>query len=173
MSDGGSSGERVADDLEAQQRESRLRRRAVVAAALALAALIAAIVLTSRSGSPEGGPKALRDCLDAWNFDVVALNYGVHNSISHGYRDVQVGYMPERGRALSADPDAGECAVVFAARRPDTELQSAGEIHRGNGWVPLSGWLGPADLARLQRTAVRRANAVVNQYGKLAPAEPR
>jgi hypothetical protein len=163
----------MGENSDAGLRESRLRRRAAIAAALALVVLIAAIVLTSRSGSPEEGPVGLRDCLDAWNFDVVALNYGVHNSISHGYRDVQVGYMPEGGRSLSAHPDAGECAVVFAARRPDTELQAAGEIHRGDGWVPLSGWLGPADLARLQRTAVARANATVNQYGKLVEAPPR
>jgi hypothetical protein len=104
----------------------------------------------------------------AWNAYVYALNYGVHNSIGHDYTDVQVGYMPKGGSArLSDDPGIGPCAVVFAAHQPDPERQAAGQIHRGDEWVPLSRLLGLHDLAQLQVTAVTRANAKLTQYGKL------
>ena len=174
MSGSGSNGGGAGEEPEAGQRESRLRRRAALAATLVLAALVAAIVITSTSGSPEGESGTPQDCLDAWNFDLLALNFGTHNSIGHGYRDVQVGYMPQGGsKTLSADPDAGECAVVFAARKLDSEPQAAGEIHLGDEWRVLSTLLGSADLALLQRAAVAKANATVNQYGKLAAKPPR
>jgi hypothetical protein len=139
-----------------------------------LGALIIAIVIASSSGSSSSGEngtnggQAPRDCVKAWNSDVYALNYGVHNSISHGYTNVQIGYMPETGSAvLSSDSDIGPCAVVFAANQPDPERQAAGQIQRGNKWVPLSGFLGLRDLAQLQSFAVTHANAKVTQYGKL------
>jgi hypothetical protein len=147
----------------------------VLAGALVLGALIIAIVIASSSGSSSRDDdvatagRAPEECLRAWNSDVYAVNYGVHNSISHGYMDVEVGYMPKSGSALlSDDPGNGQCAVVFAANEPDPELQAAGQIDRGNRWVPLSGLLGRVDLAGLQSTAVTQANATVNRYGKLS-----
>jgi hypothetical protein len=136
-------------------------------------------VITSSSGPSSGGDdgstgaEARRECIKAWNADVVALNYGVHNSISHGYTDVQVGYMPKEGSAsISNDPGIGPCAVVFAANQPDPERQAAGQIRRGDGWVPLSGLLGFRELAELQHDAVARANAKVTEYGKLVTDPP-
>jgi hypothetical protein len=139
-----------------------------------LGALIVAIVIPDSPGaSSEGDDRAKASqppegCLNAWNADVYALNYGVHSSISHGYTDVQVGYMPKSGGALlSDDPGIGPCAVVFAANQPDPERQAAGQVRRGGEWVPLSRLLGLHDLAQLQVTAVTQANAKVTQYGKL------
>ena len=136
-------------------------------------ALIVAIVIPDSPGSSSDGDndatsaQASPDCLSAWNSDVYALNYGVHNSISHGYTDVQVGYMPKSGSALlSDDPGIGPCAAVFAANQPDPERQAAGQIRRGDEWIPLSRLLGLRDLVQLQVTAVTRANAKVTQYGK-------
>jgi hypothetical protein len=154
-------------DADGQRPASRAHRRVALAAALLLGGLIAAVAITSSSGSPEGDAGAPPSCLEAWNADVEALNYGVHNSISHGYREVQVGYMPDAGSAsLATDPD-GECAVVFAANQLDPESQAAGQILQGGRWVPLSGLLDPADLADLQSAAVAAANATVTEYGKL------
>jgi hypothetical protein len=161
---------------------------------LALGAIVAAMAVQgcgSDSGdsnaatewveaSGEGGDKAASSsslkrsraapgpCLKAWNSDVEALNFGIHNSISHGYTDVQIGYMDERGAAsLAIDPAAGECAVVFAAKQPDPEPEVVGQIHRGDHWVPLIRVLQAGELAALQRNAVADANATVNEYGKL------
>jgi hypothetical protein len=111
---------------------------------------------------------ALDRCLKAWNSDVEALNLGVHNSISHGYEEVQVGYMPERGSTrLVTDPDGGECTVVFAREEPDPEPEVAGRTYRGSHWIPLTRVVDQGELATLQRDAVADANATVNQYGKL------
>ena len=121
-------------------------------------------------GAAQGSSKkaALEPCLKAWNSDVEALNFGIHNSISHGYKEVQVGYMPERGATrLATDPDAGRCAVVFAANHPDPEPEVVGQIRQGDHWIPLIHVLEPDELATLQRNAVADANATVNQYGKL------
>jgi hypothetical protein len=76
--------------------------------------------------------------------------------------------MPEEGIAsLSAEPDVGECAVVFAANQLDPEVLAAGQIHVDGQWVPLSGLLEPADLSELQSAAVSGANATVTRDGNL------
>jgi hypothetical protein len=167
------------DGPEPELRAPPSHRRAALAAALVLGALTVAILIGGSSGSSSSGDdgttgaQAPRGCLKAWNSDVYALNYGVHNSISHGYMDVQVGYMPESGNAvLSHDPGIGPCAVVFAASQPDPERQAAGQIERGGKWAPLSGFLGLRELAELQQTAVKSANASLNQYGKLTASSP-
>ena len=141
----------------------------MVAAALLLAGLTAVLLLAGSSGSEDGASApAPRACLKAWNFDQQAIVFGRHNSVSHGYTEVEVGYMPQEGSAsLSADASAGECAVVFAANELDPEELAAGEIHGEDGWVPLSGLLEPADLAELQSAAVSGANAIVTPQGEL------
>jgi len=140
-----------------------------LAAAVLLAGLTAVIVLASSSGPEEGAASATPgDCLKAWNSDRQAIAFGRHNSVAHDYSDVEIGYMPEEGSAtLSADADAGECAVVFAANELDPEELAAGQIHGVGGWVPLSGFLEPADLAELQSAAVGGANAIVTPQGNL------
>jgi hypothetical protein len=149
----------------------RARLGVVVAAALLLAGLTAVLVLARSSGSDEGASSpAPRDCLKAWNFDQQAIAFGRHNSVSHGYSEVQIGYMPQEGSAsLSADAGAGECAVVFAANQLDPEQLAAGEIHGEGGWVPLSGLLEISELAELQSAAVDGANATLTSEGELIP----
>ena len=118
---------------------SGARFGAVLAAAVLLAGLTAIIVTGSGSSSEDGAAApAPPRCLEAWNSDPEAVAFGRHNSISHGYSDVQVGHMPKEGSAsLSSDPDAGECAVVFAAEQLDPEPVAAGQIHaRGTNGCP-------------------------------------
>ena len=149
---------------------SRARLGVALAATVLLAGLTAVILLASSSGnSGEGAASpAPGDCLKAWNSDQQAIAFGRHNSVSHGYTDVEVGYMPEEGSAsLSADAEAGECAVVFAANELDPEELAAGEIHGVGEWVPLSGFIESADLAELQGAAVGGANAIVTEQGNL------
>ena len=79
--------------------------------------------------------------------------------------------MPSEGStSLSSAPDAGECAVVFAAEQLDPEPEAAGEIQLDGDWVPLSGLLEPAALGELQSAAVGAANATVTAEGNLEPA---
>ena len=138
-----------------------------VAAALLLGGLIGVIVLATSSGSDVATP-ASRHCLEAWNSDPEAIAFGRHNSLSHGYGDVEVGYMPEEGSAsLSSDRDTGECAVVFAAQQLDPEAFAVGQIRLHGAWLPLSGLLEPADLVALQRAALGGANATVTSQGRL------
>jgi hypothetical protein len=154
----------------ASARAPRARLGVAVAAAVLLAGLTAVILLASSSGpSEEGGAAPAPDeCLKAWNSDAQAIGFGRHNSISHGYSDVEVGYMPKEGSAnLSAEPDVGECAVVFAANQLDPERLAAGQIHGEGQWVPLSDLLEPAALAELQSAAVGGANATVTPQGDL------
>jgi hypothetical protein len=132
------------------------------------------IVLASSSGSSDEGTAAPApdDCLKAWNSDPEAIGFGAHNSTGHGYSDVEVGYMPEEGSAsLSAEPDVGKCAVVFAANKLDPEVLAAGQIYVDGQWVPLSGLLESADLAELQSAAVDGANATVTPQGNLVETE--
>ena len=140
-----------------------------MAAALLLAGLTAVLVLARSSGSDDGASApAPPKCLKAWNFDQQALAFGRHNSVGHGYTEVQIGYMPREGStSLSSDASAGQCAVVFAANELDPEELAAGEIHGDAGWVPLSELLEPADLAELQSAAVDGANAILTSQGEL------
>ena len=117
-----------------------------MAAALLLAGLTVVLVLARSSGSDDGGAGvAPSDCLQAWNSDRQAI------------------------ASLSADAEAGECAVVFAANELDPEPVAAGEIHGDGGWVPLNGLLEPTDLAELQSAAVGGANATLTSGGELIP----
>jgi hypothetical protein len=146
---------------------SGTRFGAVLAAGLLLAGLIA-IVATGSGPDEGGGAPAPGRCLEAWNSDAEAIAVGRHNSISHGYGDVQVGHMPEEGStSLSSEPAAGECAVVFAAEQLDPEPEAAGEIQLDGEWVPLSSLLAPAALGELQSAAVDGANATVTPEGSL------
>src|SRR6185503_16028649 len=148
----------------------------VLAAAVLLAGLVAIIVTSSGSSSDGGGGAAApapRRCLTAWNSDSEALAFGRHDSISHGYTDVQVGYMPEEGAtSLSNTPEQGDCAVVFAANQLDPEAEYVGQIYVTGQWVPLSGLLEPLDLAELQDAAIDGANATVTSAGKLIEQPP-
>ncbi len=140
-----------------------------------LLAGLTAIILTSSGSSSEEGtaaPAPLR-CLKAWNSDSQAIAFGRHNSVSHGYIDVQVGLMPQEGStSLSSKPGAGECAVVFAAEQLDPEALAAGEIHDQRQWLPLSTLLEPEELAELQSAAVDGANATVTEEGELIEQAP-
>jgi hypothetical protein len=93
-----------------------------VAAAVLLGGVVAVIVLASGSSDESAAAAAPPHCLEAWNSDPQAIAFGRHNSIGHGYSEVQVGYMPREGSAsLSADSDGDQCAVVFAANQLDPD----------------------------------------------------
>jgi hypothetical protein len=150
-------------------------RFGVVLAATVLLAGLVAIVLTSSQGSSDGGPAVAAPlrCLKEWNSDPEAIAFGRHNSLSHGYSDVQVGYMPPGGAAsVSSERVGNECAAVFAAEQLDPEPVAAGQIRDQTQWVPLSGLLEPADLAELQDAAVDGANATVTPQGELVQQAP-
>jgi hypothetical protein len=140
----------------------------VAVAAILLTGVIAIVLASSQGSSEKAAARAPNSCLKAWNSDRHALEFGRHNSLSHGYSDVQVGYTPtEGGTTLSSSPNDGECAVVFAADQLDPEIEYAGEIHLDGEWLPLSSRVEGPDLAALQRAALDGANATVTPDGKL------
>ena len=150
-------------------------RFGAVLAAVVLLAGLTAIILTSSGSSSEKGTAAPAPlgCLKAWNSDSQAIAFGRHNSVSHGYSDVQVGRMPQEGStSLSNEPGAGECAAVFAAEQLDPEPVAAGQIHGQGQWVPLSTLLEPTALGELQSAAVDGANATVTAEGELIEQAP-
>ena len=118
------------------QASSGARFGVVLAAAVLLAGLVAIIVTSSGSSSRRrrGGARP-RHCLTAWNSDSEALAFGRHDSISHGYTDVQVGYMPKRARPACRASPRGVTAPSSSPRinsiqRPSTSARSTS---RGNG----------------------------------------
>ncbi len=141
----------------------------LLAGAVLLAGLTAIVLIGTGSSSEEGtGAPAPPRCLEAWNSDSLAIEYGRHNSLGHGYSDAQVGRMPREGStSLSSKPDGGECAVVFAAEQLDPEPVAAGQIQLEGEWVPLSSLVEPAALAELQSAAVGGANATITEQGDL------
>ena len=154
----------------AQTRTSPGTRFGILLAGAVLLAGLTAIVLigTGSSSEEDTGAPAPPRCLEAWNSDSLAIEYGRHNSLGHGYSDAQVGRMPREGSAsLSSKPDAGECAVVFAAEELDPEPVAAGQIELEGEWVPLSSLLESAALAELQSAAVGGANATLTEEGDL------
>jgi hypothetical protein len=162
----------VSEEGNRAETEAAQRARLGVAlvAVLLLAGLVGVILLGDSSGSHEPGAAAAAPtrCLEAWNSDPEALAFGSHNSIDHGYSDVQIGFMPAEGSTtVSADPGSGECAAVFAANQLDPESLAAGQIHLEGRWMPLSDLLEPGDLALLQSAAVEQANATLSPDGTL------
>ena len=144
----------------------------VLAAGVLLAGLTAIILTSSKSSSDQGGAApAPSRCLKAWNSDSEAIAFGRHDSVSHGYSDVQVGYMPKEGStSLSSEPGGGECAVVFAANQLDPEAVYVGQIQLEGEWLPLSALVEPTTLAELQSAAFGGANATVTPQGNLEQA---
>jgi hypothetical protein len=139
----------------------------VAVAAILLTGVIAIVLASSQGSSEKTGAPAPNACLEAWNSDRHALEFGRHNSLNHGYTDVQVGYAPAEATTLSSSADDGECAVVFAADQLDPEIEYAGEIYLDGEWLPLSSRVEAPDLAALQRAALDGANATVTPEGKL------
>lgn len=154
--------------------EQQSRQR--VALAIALAALtsilvVAVGVLASAGGGDDAAATPPpQECLEKWNADQPAIAYAIHNRTFHRYRKAQVGYMPAGGGdAVSDDPAAGSCVVVFARSALDPEPSAAGQIERAGSWVPLTQIAVGNELAELQNAALRAANAQPTEDGKLAP----
>ena len=139
------------------------RRRILLAlgALLGFAAVVAVVAVAS--GGEDGGAvgaAAPDECVEAWNGDREALAFARHNSIFHNYNSAQVGYLtPSESASVSADPAAGECAVVFARNQLDPEPQAAGQILEQGVWTPLIQATDINTVARLQSEAFDGANA--------------
>jgi hypothetical protein len=149
--------------------EGGVRGRLVIAlGALLLFGAIVAVVLLLAGGSPErSAAAAAAECLDAWNEDEAALAFSRHNQISHNYREAEVAYLNMREASVSSDSEAGQCVVIFARTELDPEAIAAGQVLRGDIWVPLNQVLDLNTVARLQSEAFDGANAEPTQTGEL------
>jgi hypothetical protein len=142
-------------------------RRVLIAGGAALAlTLVVGGVLLAGGGSGEAAP-APEECIESWNADRSAIAYGVHNFGTHGYTDARVGRLP-----ATAEPagDDGLCAVTFPSLTLDQEPIAAGQVLRGDRWLPISTLDGVelTRVAELQAEAAASSNAVLSPEGKLS-----
>jgi hypothetical protein len=151
------------------------RARALIAIGALLAlSVIVGVVLIAGSGSEERAEAfaAPDKCIEGWNSDRKAVASGRHNSIGHGYTQVQVAYASADGTELGGDPiEGGGCVVVFAAGQLDPEPVAAAEIQLDGRWTPLSTTADPARLAQLQSAALGNANATLAPDGRISASE--
>jgi hypothetical protein len=108
-------------------------------------------------------------CVKAWNDDPAARAYGRHNFSFHLYKGALVEFL--NGDAERVGPgQLGLCAVVFPSRALDPEPFAAGQVLRGDRWVPISTLPG-VDLnrvAELQVIAAGSPNTTLDVRGELA-----
>lgn len=138
-----------------------------------LALLIAgAVVLPFGCGDNDGvafekgGPPAPRSCLERWNADQSATEFGKHSYLSHNARAAQVFRVAER----EGQRPRG-CAVVFAVSESDREYGTVGEVNFSADWELMNSFPVLGDPAEVQRSAASNANAKVSSDGRLALLE--
>jgi hypothetical protein len=150
--------------------QPRARVAIAIAAAIASAAIIAVVAVASGGGEDERPVAAApARCLDAWNADPAARAYGRHNFSFHLYQGALVTYLSTAAEQVGP-AEGGLCAVVFPSRALDPEPFAAGELLRGDRWVPISTLPGVelGRVAELQVTAAGSPNTTLDVRGKLA-----
>lgn len=148
----------------------RARARLWLAAGLAgvLAVAVAAAVALGGPGEGRAFSQAPPRCISAWNEDPAAVSFGLHQSGSHRYREVQVMTLSADGsHQVPASAPGASCTVVFAAGALDPEPVSAAQVLKRAIWLPLSRLAGPDRLAALQVRAQAAYNAHVTPEGTL------
>jgi hypothetical protein len=154
---------------------SRARLLFALAAGVGLVAAVAVVAIGGAGSSDDAEvAEAPAECVRAWNDDPAALNYGLHNSVSHAYLEVHATRLETDG-SQPADPEEGVCAMVFARTSLDPEPGAAAMVLRNREWVPLSSQRGvEADrLAELQSNALELANADLETDGTITiPGAP-
>ena len=125
----------------------------------------------SGCGGAEGAvATADPECVEAWNRDAEALEFGRHQFGFHEYGEVQVLRVSADGEPAAEDP-GGLCAVAFAGSTLDPEYGSAVRILEDGRWVALETL--PAvtadQLAAMQAGALAEPNATLAESGRLVP----
>jgi hypothetical protein len=155
-------------DPATEGRASAQTGRQRVVLALALFSLTVGVVVVAGSlGGEPNDETTPAECVQAWNRDEVALGTGAHGAGLHGYTRAWVLHLDEDAQP---DPESGRCAVVFAAPRPDPEIQFGATILVGGRWQPLSERPGisPEVVGQLQRAGLENSNATLLPDGSLA-----
>ena len=122
-----------------------------------------AVVDFKRSGS---APPA--DCVQRWNADPLAVNFGLHMYQGHHSRAARVYPFdkPETGLA-------NQCVVVFAIAENDREFGTDGQVSTSSGWVNMTTIPVKSERERIaiQRSGAQQANVKLAGDGKIAPFE--
>jgi hypothetical protein len=132
--------------------------------------LLAALTSAGCGGSGTEVVAAPDSCLESWNSDASARNFGSHVYDGHDSHRAQVAIMEPIGSAPNVDA-AGACAVVFAIPETDVEYGDVGLVETDLGWASLLELSG-GDLAALQEVqdaASAAANASLFPDGTLEP----
>lgn len=147
---------------------SRARVLYAGAAFLVLGLLVAAVLVLSGGSGGSDVADAPAECLENWNADESARNFGVHNALVHGYSQAQVLTLTsDDGKAVPEDDPQATCTVVFASNTLDPERAAAGQIYLNGEWQALSDLLDTERLSALQGEAVAAANATLTETGEL------
>ncbi len=110
------------------------------------------------------------ECLEGWNEDAVATNFGRHVYDTHESARAQVAVMEPSASAPNVDA-TGACAVVFAIPESDSEYGDVGLVDSQFGWAQMRE-LAPGDeteLEAIQAAASAAANATLFPDGTLEP----
>lgn len=147
---------------------ARMRVAWALGSGLLLCGLIAAVVALGGGERSVSAIPAPGECLKAWNADADALAYGRHNRTFHNYSEAQVGYFAREELSVTGDAGSGACVVLFPRTSLDPEPIGAGQLLRGEGWVPLNEELDLNSVAELQSAAFEGANVALIATGELA-----
>ncbi len=147
------------------------RGRVAIAIAAAVASIGIIIVVAVASGGPEERRASAPPdrCVKAWNADPAARAYGRHNFSFHLYQGALVTYLTPSAAQVGGG-EGGLCAVVFPSRALDPEPFAAGQLLRGDRWLPLSSLPGVelGRVAELQVTAAEAPNTRLDDHGELS-----
>ena len=134
-------------------------------------ALVLAGFAWAGCGSSESEVAAAPEqCLEAWNTDPVATNFGRHVYDTHEAARAQVAVMEPLASTANIDAD-GACAVVFAIPESDGEYGDVGLVVTDFGWAQMRELArdDEAELERIQGAASAAANATLFPDGTLEP----
>lgn len=148
------------------------RARIAIAAGAAVVLIAIVVVVSVASGGSadkRGVVAAAPRCLEAWNADPSARAYGRHNFTYHLYKGALVTFLDQAGAEVGQG-EGGLCAVIFPSRVLDPEPIAAGQVLRGDRWLPISSLAGIAlnRVAELQVLAAGAPNTTLDVRGVLA-----
>jgi hypothetical protein len=134
------------------------------------ALLLLAVASAGCGGSASEVAAAPEACLEDWNTDSVATNFGRHVYDTHESARAQVAVMKPVASTANIDA-AGACAVIFAIPESDGEYGDVGLVVTDFGWAQMRELArdDEAELDEIQEAASGAANATLFPDGTLEP----
>ena len=147
-------------------------RRQCARAAPLLAVATLTLVLGGCGGSEQASSSVAvpDDCLQSWNSEATAVNFGRHVYNTHDTRQAQVALLEPSGQTLNIRGSEA-CAVVFAVPESDYEYGDVGLVVTRFGWASMQELARGDQIALEQIQAEATANPNVNVFpdGSIEP----